>query len=144
MVVNEILLFDNSLSIQIDDEYFDGSLLRQVPDNQYLFLSRTTLDCFIVELLEIDKELNIADLVKEIGISSQDEILTIPNSDEITFLRVNSKRSESLCFGLIRKSNLNLDILITKKSERKSDKDFDELKALTKSLKILDTSLFKV
>lgn len=161
-------LFGGSFLLDLPDNFLDVSQLRQVPDNQEVFVSKDSDESFVIELLEttdaaLDSsieyhwndlcEANTASECKilksetvsivNIGVSHKEEVLVGMQSVP-KFGKNSDIEQVTLYLYMLRIHNLKTDILLSWNIPGNHPDNSDNFLSILKSFRVLDLSIFNV
>lgn len=161
-------LFGGAFQLDLPDNFLDVSQLRQVPDNQEVFVSKDSDESFVIELLETPdasldssieyhwKDLCEANTASECKILKSENVsivsLDIAHKEETLvgiqsvpkFGKAADIEQVTLYLYLLRIHNLNTDILISWNIPGSHPEESDKFMSILKSLHVLDLSIFNV
>ncbi|KAI8897969.1 hypothetical protein BC833DRAFT_526417 [Globomyces pollinis-pini] len=128
---NEQLLFGGAITMPVPSTYMDASQIRQIPDNQEVYLDTESDNSLIVELLELDPvdilqsvenhfnqlaEDNDAInpiIVTKSKLTNHDDICLLIGQQSVSKFNENTVHEVNVLCGLVRLSTVASDILIS-------------------------------
>lgn len=146
------------------DNYIDASTIREVPDNQEVFVGKHDDTSILIDLLEKVPE---CDLIKAMEYHLEDILYDLKKSaikpsdkvlhkdvvvDDIIYHRlsiISNDKCRDMYYALIRMHEYETDIIITYNPPFEHDshkdvheKDLDKFKAMVKTFTLVDKSIF--
>jgi hypothetical protein len=120
--MSTMALFGGAISVQLPDEFIDAESFRQVPDNQHVFVSKTSNVSIIIELIQMEDGIQQAMDVHYKILAENSEYTVISQTD--TFMVVTGQMLSSkfntgqvdtvrLSLGLLRLFEYSTDVLIS-------------------------------
>lgn len=143
-------LYGGAVELAVPPGFLDASKIRQVPDNQEVFLSTASDDSIVVELLEMDDSYTIEDYFRQLAEDNEAGRYSIISStftvafgvQEIAkFDRVEAD-TVSVALGLIRLKEYNADALISWNRPGTGPPADSDMQRLLESFTVIDSGLF--